>query len=738
MAGEGECANTRAAVGADGQTEWSRVAPHKRESRRRLMQATASGSLLLVSSVAVMLGSRQDAPLSTLQQQLQFMYAAPSSAVPVPLPATPTLWNAASAVANARAAVGTSYLRRAFPSMPGVRAAAMIHSRYAVSPYGRVQMAGYGVGPGGMAPGSMAYAGVVGGGYGGGVGIGGGYGVTPMSTGQPQVAAYHVSIPSGYTSIAPPTMRIGSAASLPVRYGAGPFWGGTPYMSAPITSAAAVLDYGGDYSVPGYTSITPPMTTMRKGSAASLPARYGAGPFWGANPYVSAPMTPAAAVPGYRVPAVAGYGVPVARVATAQDMAVNAAINAGASAAAGLGFDEVVAAKSPYSIAPALTYAAGPLPYATAPFVSVKTSGTTSVESGLQSMKIVAGPGKGKIVNVNASGKIIGATAPLVTSMGLPQPAIRAVGALGLPMMAPLDRMGLARMGMTPSLGAVMKMSYGRLSSKNQASMSANNAATAAVTAHTQDGQNESQDSSTQEDEEAASTDASEAAATAEDDVTGQEGSVSSEADVVPADASEGDAEKVTVGDEGGVELATIKPSMKHMTPQLVLDTPDTRANRHASEQHDEQQTVRSTEGRERRQSARRADAFSDMTGGLKREQHARPEVLVRVPHGKQPGDFFSAEVAGRGLMLVEVPQGSRGGDDLQLLQMPTDDGEELEWIHYTPTTSLGKARQIASPHSPETGDGPTQEDIDREFATRDSVRDAWRLGQRAPRSYFH
>ena len=683
--------NTRAAVGADGQTEWSRVAPHKSESRRRLMQATASGSLLLVSSVAVMLGSRQDAPLSTLQQQLQFIYAAPSSAVPVPLPATPTLWNAASAVANARAAVGTSYLRRAFPSMPGVRAAAMIHSGYAVSPYGRVQMAGYGVGPGyGMAPGSMAYAGVVGGGYGGRVGIGGGYEVTPMSTGQPQVAAYHVSIPSGYTSIAPPTMRIGSASSLPARYGAGPFWGGTPYMSAPITSAAAVPGYGSGYGVLGYTSITPPMTTMRKGSAASLPSRYGAGPFWGANPYVSAPMTPAAAVLGYRVPAVADYGVPVARVATAQDMAVNAAINAGASAAAGLGFPVpgVVAATSPYSIAPALTYAAGPLSYATAPFVSVKTSDTTtSVESGLQSMKIVAGPGKGKIVNVNASGKIIGATAPLVTSMGLPQLATRAVGAVGLPMMAPLDRIGVARMGMPPSLGAVMKMSYGRLSSKNQASMSAHNAATAAETAHTQDGQNESQDSSTQEDEEAASTDASEAAATAEDDVTGQEGSVSSEANVLPADASEGDAEKVTMGDEGEVELATIKPSMKHMTPQVALDRLDTRASRHVSEQHDEQQTVRSTEGRERRQSARRADAFSDMTGGFKREQHARPEVLVRVPHGKQPGDFFSAEVAGRGLMLVEVPQGSRGGDDLQLLQMPTDDGEELEWIHYTPIT---------------------------------------------------
>ena len=50
-----------------------------------------------------------------------------------------------------------------------------------------------------------------------------------------------------------------------------------------------------------------------------------------------------------------------------------------------------------------------------------------------------------------------------------------------------------------------------------------------------------------------------------------------------------------------------------------------------------------------------------------------------------------SRQTEQKGHRVREVPQGSRGGDDLQLLQMPTDDGEELEWIHYTPTTSLGK-----------------------------------------------
>ena len=115
--------------------------------------------------------------------------------------------------------------------------------------------------------------------------------------------------------------------------------------------------------------------------------------------------------------------------------------------------------------------------------------------------------------------------------------------------------------------------------------------------------------------------------------------------------------------------------------------------------------------------------------------------MLVSVPRGKRAGDFFSAEVAGRGLMLVEVPQGVRSGDQLQLLQVPADDGEELEWVKYNPTqnraggglASWWSAGDLSARHR-----GPDQDAMDNAAKSLHEIRDAWNLGDIAPRSYFH
>jgi hypothetical protein len=85
-----------------------------------------------------------------------------------------------------------------------------------------------------------------------------------------------------------------------------------------------------------------------------------------------------------------------------------------------------------------------------------------------------------------------------------------------------------------------------------------------------------------------------------------------------------------------------------------------------------------------------------------------------------------------------------------QLLQVPTTGGEELKWVRYD--ASSARQRQQAygadgrsARTDPRTGagvgvrgDGPNQGEIDRQAAARDSVASAWKLGNRAPRSYFH
>ncbi len=58
------------------------------------------------------------------------------------------------------------------------------------------------------------------------------------------------------------------------------------------------------------------------------------------------------------------------------------------------------------------------------------------------------------------------------------------------------------------------------------------------------------------------------------------------------------------------------------------------------------------------------------------------PLVLVTVPPDSRPGDFFSAQVPGRGLSHVRVPENAKGGDSLQLWLEITENGMELErWI---------------------------------------------------------
>ena len=60
-------------------------------------------------------------------------------------------------------------------------------------------------------------------------------------------------------------------------------------------------------------------------------------------------------------------------------------------------------------------------------------------------------------------------------------------------------------------------------------------------------------------------------------------------------------------------------------------------------------------------------------------------QVLVTVPQGKQPGEFFSVEVPGRGSMRIEVPENVSAGDSMQLMQKATNKGMALKWIKFAP-----------------------------------------------------
>ena len=638
-----------------------------RKSRRQF-QAVSAGLLLLVSALAVvLLNGPRDRAVSTLQEQLQFMYAAPGAipTVGVALPASPTMMRAAGAVASARAAVGTAYLRRAFPTMPGIQAGVTLMSAPPTLPavaYGGMPIGGV------VSPAASMVGGVVSPG-------------APMVGMRPPMAAYHVTIPT--TIVGMP----GVPAFLPARFGAGPFLGASPYLGAPV---------GG----------------VMPGPAAMMP---------------------------------------VARVPTAQDMAVNTAIGAAEKAAMSAGSQQV---QSAFNLAqPHFELAAPPQPampqraQSMPPgFVTVESSVQNAVVSpalsspalsaapgvsrlvavspgGIEQMKIVAGPGKGHIVDVTSAGKIVGGTSqqPLV-STSVSAPSVVAAG------MAP---------------------PYFRRSGSEQATESAGTAAQAAQTA-------QSAWSLTSQSTEAGDVaaapgggeDQGDVAAAAQAAATGEDDANDVGDAALRAGAEEGDSAKSEepVSEEAngqGSQLAASK-AVPHRTVQLNLSarSPAAGESGATSDSEDRGEGPRGGRGeREREFSARRAGDDVDAAREFDNEVHASgrsPEGLVKVPDGKHPGDFFSAEVAGRGLMLIEVPDGVRGGDELQLLQMPADNGEDLEWVKYDPRRSLAEEREEVSRAFPRRHAGPDQEAVDKVAASRDDVSRAWNWGNQAPRSYFH
>jgi hypothetical protein len=257
-------------------------------------------------------------------------------------------------------------------------------------------MAGYGVAPG--------YAT----GYGGTPGYT--YGISPRTLAPEHrswAAAYHVSIPAG--------------VSLP--------FGSVPYASPSV-------------------SVKTPMQTVTMSQTAPIAA--------------SAPVMNYG-VPVAQWPMNYGYGggVPL----SPQDNAVNFAINAGARAAAGAGFRSIQP-QTPVTLENFPVQRAVSSPYATIPSVSqipmqgIPTQGIPTQGYGLpgsvvvgagragvglvaaayggagvagiaatqgaaiQRMKIVAGPGKGRFVDVTASGKILGESptggAPTLTLPDIP------------------------------------------------------------------------------------------------------------------------------------------------------------------------------------------------------------------------------------------------------------------------------------------------------------------------------
>jgi hypothetical protein len=352
-------------------------------------------------------------------------------------------------------------------------------------------------------------------------------------------------------------------------------------------------------------------------------------------------------------------------------------------------------------------------------------------------MKIVAGPGKGKIVEVTSAGAIVGEhpqvrAAAVGLGVGVAQPMMMGVGGAW----AGLQALPAAFGAMPPllSMRSVVETPYHRLVGKEQAAESAQTAAQAGSTAQgAKTSEADTGEVATAETpaaravpghaEDASSNDLTPGSptfiATGEGEVQKRTKDVVTNAlkDILGGQAAEGLNEREVEGERLASSVAALPKLHKHKLSGLL----DAAGSRNGAD------------GIPRRE---RGDVSSEITREEQDEVKGRPEVLVTVPHGKRPGDFFSADVAGRGSMLIEVPQGVRGGDDLQLLQMPTDDGEALEWVKYSPKSVRESVRGEEGGAAPRVG--PNQAVVDRNAAARDSIRSAWSLGDRAPRSYFH
>jgi hypothetical protein len=127
------------------------------------------------------------------------------------------------------------------------------------------------------------------------------------------------------------------------------------------------------------------------------------------------------------------------------------------------------------------------------------------------------------------------------------------------------------------------------------------------------------------------------------------------------SDAREGDKATVESKENGALSLSSSSVPIPQLNLLSNAPPPADEGHKavHGGEGHDGGDDEAS--GREligRREAARRADRYSDMAPQVLRHVSHASKVLVSVPHGKQPGDFFSTEVDGRGLMLVEVPEG--------------------------------------------------------------------------------
>ena len=108
----------------------------------------------------------------------------------------------------------------------------------------------------------------------------------------------------------------------------------------------------------------------------------------------------------------------------------------------------------------------------------------------------------------------------------------------------------------------------------------------------------------------------------------------------------------------------------------------------------------------------------------------------VKKPKGQQ--GFAQASSAG-------FPgAASAAGEASELSESDSEascDGEELEWVKYNPTqnraggglASWWSAGDLSARHR-----GPDQDAMDNAAKSRHEIRDAWNLGDVAPRSYFH
>ena len=721
----------------------------RHRSSWRVAQAACTGLLLLAAVTVVLLNSasNQQAPVSTVQQQLQFMYAAPGG-IPVQtgavaFPLSPTLLRAAGAVARAKAAIGTADLRRAFSRIPGITAASVMPAGYGLP------MAGYGVAP----EYATGYEGTLGYTYGISAAS-----VTPAGYGVP-MAGYRVApgYATGYGGTPGYTYGISTRTLAPAHRS----WAAAYHVSIP---AGVSLPFGSvPYASPS-VSVKTPMQTVTMSQTAPIAA--------------GAPVmtygVPVAQWPNY------GYGGGVPLPQSPQDNAVNFAINAGARAAAGAGFRNIQP-QTPVTLGNFPAQTAVSLPYATIPSVSqipmqgIPTQGIPTQGYGLpgsvvvgagragvgvvaaanggagvagiaatqgatiQRMKIVAGPGKGRFVDVTASGKILGEsptggapTLALPDIPNIPKAALYSGAANALveaasatDASAPANALVETYAGPTTAPSALSMMPPSGASATPLAS----GEESAAGTQQRGQGASESRAASLSPSLPPPSFPPSLSPLAPLPAPTVLDlSSTPPTAGTQPAHAEGGSAATQIVRER---DRERERPERDRRAGSAAADSPHRAQLALSANSLDNS----ASELRHPSESARDGQVGGLLGGGPEgrepifeagahpRAEEEHPQVRVTVPKGKRPGDFFSAQVPGRGLMLVEVPENVGGGDSLQLMQKATSNGMALEWVKFAP---MARA------------DAQAGSNFDALAAKRSTINRGWNLGNVAPRSYFH